>query len=68
MSTMITYGPGGYDPTKPNNNIVSIEQIEVEPQPPSHRGICWPGNYQHDHPTDAQVESTARLIRRLPLP
>lgn len=31
----VTYGLGGYDPTKPNNNIVSIEQIEVEPQPPS---------------------------------
>ena len=24
----IVYGPGGYDPTKPNNNI--IEQYEVE--------------------------------------
>ena len=31
MSTMIVYGPGGFDPTKPNNNIV--EQYEV-PDPP----------------------------------
>lgn len=27
----ITYGIGGYDPTKPNNNIV---QIEESPDPP----------------------------------
>lgn len=28
----VTYGPGGYDPTKPNNNI--IEQHEVpDPEP-----------------------------------
>lgn len=24
---MITYGLGGYDETKPNNNIISIEEI-----------------------------------------
>ena len=28
----------------------------------THRGICWPGNYQHDRPTPAQIESTARLV------
>ena len=27
MGKMITYGIGGYDETKPNNNIVSIEEI-----------------------------------------
>ena len=27
MSKVITYGIGGYDPTKPNNNIV--EEIEI---------------------------------------
>jgi len=29
------YGPGGYDPSKPNNNIIKVEEIEVEdpPQP-----------------------------------
>ena len=26
--SMVLYGLGGYDPTKPNNNI--IEQIELE--------------------------------------
>lgn len=25
---VVTYGLGGYDPTKPNNNI--IEEIEIE--------------------------------------
>jgi hypothetical protein len=28
MGQQIIYGVGGYDPTKPNNNI--IEQIELE--------------------------------------
>lgn len=28
MGKMTTYGVGGYDPTKPNNNIV--EQVETE--------------------------------------
>jgi hypothetical protein len=27
MHTRITYGLGGYDPTKPNNNIV--EEIDI---------------------------------------
>jgi len=27
MEKMITYGIGGYDPTKPNNNI--IEEIDI---------------------------------------
>jgi hypothetical protein len=27
MSKLITYGFGGYDPTKPNNNIV--EEIDI---------------------------------------
>ena len=27
MGKMVTYGLGGYDPSKPNNNIVSIEEI-----------------------------------------
>lgn len=27
MAKIITYGIGGYDETKPNNNIVSIEEI-----------------------------------------
>jgi hypothetical protein len=31
MTTTTVYGPGGYDPAKPNNNI--IEQYEV-PDPP----------------------------------
>jgi hypothetical protein len=30
MSQIITYGLGGYDPTKPNNNIVEIIEIPDE--------------------------------------
>jgi hypothetical protein len=26
----ITYGEGGYDPSKPNDNIVEAIQVEVE--------------------------------------
>jgi hypothetical protein len=33
MSTVTRFGIGGYDPTKPNNNI--IEEYEVEDPPPS---------------------------------
>jgi len=28
--TIVTYGEGGYDPTKPNNNIVEIREVEDE--------------------------------------
>jgi hypothetical protein len=31
----VTYGVGGYDPTKPNNNIVEEYEVDVEPTPPS---------------------------------
>lgn len=30
MGFVITYGEGGYDPTKPDNNIVEIKEIEDE--------------------------------------
>jgi hypothetical protein len=30
MSIQITYGLGGYDPTKPNDNIVEILEIPDE--------------------------------------
>jgi hypothetical protein len=34
MTTMIVYGPGGYDPKKPNNNVVEeYEQPDPTPQP-----------------------------------
>lgn len=32
---IITYGPGGYDPTRPNDNILSIETVEVPDAPPT---------------------------------
>jgi len=31
----ITYGPGGYDPTRPNDNILSVETVEVPDAPPT---------------------------------
>jgi hypothetical protein len=30
--TEITYGQGGYDPTMPNKNIISVQEIE-SPEP-----------------------------------
>jgi hypothetical protein len=30
MGKIVTYGLGGYDPTKPNNNIVEIIEIPDE--------------------------------------
>ena len=32
MSKVITYGIGGYDPTKPNNNIVEEINLSDEEQ------------------------------------
>jgi hypothetical protein len=29
----VTYGLGGYDPTKPNNNIVEEYDDGIEPEP-----------------------------------
>ena len=29
----ITYGEGGYDPTKPNNNIVEEYDDGIDPEP-----------------------------------
>lgn len=31
MAQVITYGLGGYDPSKPNNNIVEITEVPDEP-------------------------------------
>lgn len=31
MRKIVTYGEGGYDPSKPNNNIVEIIDIPDEP-------------------------------------
>lgn len=30
MAQVVTYGLGGYDETKPNNNLVSIETYDDE--------------------------------------
>jgi hypothetical protein len=30
MTRIITYGLGGYDPTKPNDNIIDITEIEED--------------------------------------
>lgn len=32
MAENVVYGEGGYDPSKPNNNIVSVETV---PDPPA---------------------------------
>ncbi|HSG62329.1 MAG TPA: hypothetical protein VLA24_12950 [Pseudomonadales bacterium] len=34
IQTITTYGLGGYDPTKPNNNIVEQYEVEIpDPEP-----------------------------------
>ena len=30
MGFIVTYGEGGFDPSKPNNNIVEIREVEDE--------------------------------------
>jgi len=34
MATVVTYGPGGFDPTKPDNNVISTEEVPDPPEPP----------------------------------
>ena len=31
MGQIVTFGEGGYDPTKPNNNIVEVREIPDDP-------------------------------------
>ena len=35
MSTITTYGPGGFDPGKPDGNVASVEEVETPEQPPT---------------------------------
>jgi hypothetical protein len=35
MITLTTYGIGGYDPSKPNNNVIEVREVEVQDTPPS---------------------------------
>lgn len=30
MTTLTTYGPGGYDPAKPNGNVIAVEPMPPE--------------------------------------
>lgn len=30
MGFIVTYGPGGYDPTKPDNNVIGIIEVQDE--------------------------------------
>jgi hypothetical protein len=34
-TTLTTYGPGGYDPSKPNDNVVEVRRIESANASPS---------------------------------
>lgn len=35
MPTVTVYGPGGYDPDKPNGNIIEQYDEPDEPEPPT---------------------------------
>jgi hypothetical protein len=35
MTTVTTYGPGGFDPSKKNNNIVEEVEVDAPDLPPS---------------------------------
>ena len=35
MNTLTTYGPGGYDPTQPDDNVIEVREVEVQDTPPS---------------------------------
>jgi hypothetical protein len=31
QTTVTTYGPGGYDPAKPNGNVIAVETYDAPP-------------------------------------
>ena len=33
MTTLTTYGPGGYDPAKPNGNVIGVEHFDAPAEP-----------------------------------
>ena len=34
MTTLTTYGPGGYDPAKPDGNVIAVETFDAPPPAP----------------------------------
>jgi hypothetical protein len=34
MNTLTTYGPGGYDPAKPDGNVIAVETFDAPPEAP----------------------------------
>jgi hypothetical protein len=34
-ATTTTYGPGGFDSSNPNGNVVSVEEVDLPDEPPS---------------------------------
>jgi len=37
-TTITTYGLGGYNPDLPNDNVIDVQTVTVEPQPLDHTG------------------------------
>lgn len=35
MMRVVTYGIGGFDPSKPNDNVVSVEEVPDPPETPT---------------------------------
>ena len=35
MTTLTTYGPGGYDPAKPDGNVIAVETFDAPPADPT---------------------------------
>jgi hypothetical protein len=35
MNTLTTYGPGGFDPTHPDDNVVDVREVKVAAEPKS---------------------------------
>ena len=34
MTTLTTYGPGGYDPDAPDGNVVAVQTFDAPPEAP----------------------------------
>lgn len=70
---VVEYGPGGYDTIKPNNNVISTQQVEVPVRDANERSIrdkaklalTANGDFLAlGSPTNAQILAQIRLLTR----
>jgi aspartate-semialdehyde dehydrogenase len=71
--TIVTFGPGGYDPSKPDSNVRSVEQVPVPLDEANRRVIETRGRQALEanatflalpNPTNAQNAAQVKALTR----